>query len=312
MGRARFLTHDAKGQAIFQDLDYPSDAPKSWIAGTGFPTETSSDLFRLSPRAAAFYYGESYAQHNLEEQARYRNAVMGIASVQRELSWRDLQSLEPQNVEARAALHHRFVLESIAQHGYTEVDYRRGLLHPLVAKEAHQEAAEQLKQWEERHPGLSASQLLERFEATRTAAQEQERHRGHQAMREYLDRTFAEQRGVPGGTTVEKLEQDRKAVHDLALTTSRMLKHDYTEITGLRLSNEPYSREVERGMRQAVIAWSHEQNHALLERIEQAKQHSLATPSQEFSWRDLHPSAAHHKHETRREYSRSQALEVSR
>ena len=311
MASARFLTHDANGLAVFQDLDYPSDAPKSWIAGTGFPTELSSDLFRLSPRAAAFYYGEEYAKHNPEEQTRYREAVNGIGPVQRERSWRDLLSTGQQNTEAQATLHYRFVLESIAQHGQTEVDYRQGLLHPLVAKEAHQEAAQQLKQWEERYPGWSAGQLLERFEATKTAAQEQERHRGYQAIREYLDRTLTEQRGAPGGTTVEKLEQDRQAVHDLALTTSRMLKHDYTEITGLRLSNEPYSREVECGMRQAVTAWSHEHNHVLLERIGQTKQHSLATPSQEFSWRDLHSSEPH-KHETAQKHSRSQGMEVSR
>jgi hypothetical protein len=62
--KARFLGYDPAGDAVFQDLSYPSDAPKSWIAGTSFPQLDSPDVFRLSRDAAEKSYGNAYAAVN--------------------------------------------------------------------------------------------------------------------------------------------------------------------------------------------------------------------------------------------------------
>ena len=59
--KARFLGYDPAGDAVFQDLAYPSDGPKSWIAGTSFPQLDSPDVFRMSREAAERSYGKAYA-----------------------------------------------------------------------------------------------------------------------------------------------------------------------------------------------------------------------------------------------------------
>ena len=46
---------------MFQDLAYPSDGPKSWIAGTSLPQLDSPDVFLLSREAAEKSYGKTYA-----------------------------------------------------------------------------------------------------------------------------------------------------------------------------------------------------------------------------------------------------------
>jgi hypothetical protein len=61
---ARFLGYDPAGDAVFQDLSYPSDAPRSWVAGTSFPQLDSPDVFRLSREAAQSSYGNAYAAVN--------------------------------------------------------------------------------------------------------------------------------------------------------------------------------------------------------------------------------------------------------
>ena len=62
--KARFLGYDPAGDALFQDLSYPSDAPRSWVAGTSFPQLDSPDVFRLSREAAQSSYGNAYAAVN--------------------------------------------------------------------------------------------------------------------------------------------------------------------------------------------------------------------------------------------------------
>ena len=62
--KARFLGYDPAGDAVFQDLSYPSDAPRSWVAGTSFPQLDSPDVFRLSREAAQSSYGNAYAAVN--------------------------------------------------------------------------------------------------------------------------------------------------------------------------------------------------------------------------------------------------------
>lgn len=59
--KTRFLGYDPAGDAVFQDLAYSSDAPKSWIFGTSFPQLDSPDVFRLSREVAERSYGSAYA-----------------------------------------------------------------------------------------------------------------------------------------------------------------------------------------------------------------------------------------------------------
>ena len=74
--KARFLGYDPAGDAVFQDLSYPSDAPKSWIAGTSFPQLDSPDVFRLSREAAEESYGRAYAAvDEIHPQLSRRNAL---------------------------------------------------------------------------------------------------------------------------------------------------------------------------------------------------------------------------------------------
>ena len=73
---ARFLGYDPAGDAVFQDLAYPSDGPKSWIAGTSFPQLDSPDVFRMSRETAERTYGKAYAAvDELHPQLSRRNAL---------------------------------------------------------------------------------------------------------------------------------------------------------------------------------------------------------------------------------------------
>jgi hypothetical protein len=56
----RFLGFDPAGEAVFQDLEYPSDAPRSVIVGTGLPALNSPDVFRMTDAQAKYWYGEHY------------------------------------------------------------------------------------------------------------------------------------------------------------------------------------------------------------------------------------------------------------
>ena len=88
--RVLFLGHDRAGQAVFQDLECPSDAPHSRILGTGLPTPTSDDVFRMTPAQAADHYGADYAARNPDRQAQYRSMFQGPIPAERERTWTDL------------------------------------------------------------------------------------------------------------------------------------------------------------------------------------------------------------------------------
>ena len=121
--KAKFLGHDPAGDAVFQDLSYPSDAPKSWIAGTSFPQLDSPDVFRLSREAAEKTYGKAYAAvDELHPQLSRRNALNEQEVAAEFDRWFGIAASADDGVEDRRELIERtkVFLTRVAEHAAEE------------------------------------------------------------------------------------------------------------------------------------------------------------------------------------------------
>jgi hypothetical protein len=62
MRKVKFLGHDEEGRAVFQDCEYPSDAPQTVDLTTHKPAWSSPNAFRLQPETAREHYGNDYVK----------------------------------------------------------------------------------------------------------------------------------------------------------------------------------------------------------------------------------------------------------
>jgi hypothetical protein len=95
MRNVRFLGHDESGQAVFHDLEYPSDAPRTVDMKTGEPTQNSPNVFRMSPEMARHRYGDDYERRgrDAEKSAAGRYGGPRTAAAQAERNEKHSQEL---------------------------------------------------------------------------------------------------------------------------------------------------------------------------------------------------------------------------
>lgn len=79
---------------------------------------------------------------------------------------------------------------------------------------------------------------------------------GYSAMRQSLDRQFGEQSAWNFGP-----DDNRRLAHDLAINASQHVRRGFVP-TGVD-DRVDYGPELDRGMRKAIMDWSHERNYAL-------------------------------------------------
>jgi hypothetical protein len=110
-----------------------------------------------------------------------------------------------------------------------------------------------------------------------------EYERGYAYRMKMLDRSFSEHNQHHPFASPE---QNRQVVHDIAITYSKQIKFLY-EDTVNRKGWKPRNPEFVRGLRKAVMDWSHKHNHELKEQIKEQQIIERPGQSQKVSAKEL-------------------------
>jgi len=261
--KARFLGYDPAGDAVFQDLSYPSDAPKSWIAGTSFPQLDSPDVFRLSREASEKSYGNAYAAVN---------------EIHPELS-RRIPFSEQELAERAAEFDRWFGITPSVDEG---VEDRRELIERT--KEFLTRAAE--RAGEDREAELEQRQIIRESAAFHggwvpgnpTEEQRQQLREDYvrrQEWNELIEKASAEEaqhKPITEMTGEEIVSEARRAHAQLAQLSERLEKAEGTERAQIREEMKPFAKR---------------ENELREEYLSRRKAEALGEPSREQTIRAL-------------------------